>query len=95
MRPELAAEARDFTSTASRLPFSKSMSRSLAQFAQPVVSKILTTDTGSDGGLRVLTCCCSLAMKLSAAHQAIGNIGCLQQGALGRKVRRQIPRGGD
>jgi hypothetical protein len=34
-------------------------------------------------------------MKLSAAHQAIGNVGCLQQGALGRKVSRQIPRDGD
>src|SRR5262249_52312256 len=52
-------------------------------------------DTGSDGGLRVLTCCCSVAMKFAAPHQAIGNIGCLQQGALGRKVSRQIPRGGD
>jgi len=50
---------------------------------------------GRDGGLRVLTCRPGLAMKLSAAHQAIGNVGCLQQGALGRKVSRQIPRDGD
>ena len=36
-----------------------------------------------------------LAVKFSAAHQPIGYVGRLQQRALGRKMGRQIPRGGN
>jgi hypothetical protein len=36
-----------------------------------------------------------LAVKFSAAHRPIGNVGRLQQRALGWRVGRQIPRGGN
>src|SRR5215471_6960544 len=93
-KPSRKAPCNSWTALATRRL--KQMRQTFLTLHSPLSrKKTLTTDTGRDGGFRVLTCYCSLAMKLAAAHQAIGNIGCLQQGALGRKVSRQIPRGGD
>jgi hypothetical protein len=41
------------------------------------------------------TRCSRLTMKLAAAHQPAGNVGCLKQGALGREMGSEIPGHGD